>query len=325
MKGKGIKIAAIGLFTLIIAAGAVARRRDSSIPTNPVANSTADGNHSHTIKTDDGTREYVVHIPKGYDETKPYPVLLAFHGGFGNAEQFERSSGLSEVANERGFIVVYGQGLSFGLLQAPVWNAGACCGQARENLRDIDDVSYVRAVVEDVKKRYRIDENQVYATGMSNGGMLTQRLACEAADLLAGAASVAGTIAISDCNPARPIPILIIHGTEDENVPYEGGQGSEAVNRTSYISIEQEFSDWGERNHCSSVPAATQVVPRSDEGKSVERQAYSDCAAAVELYTIYGGVHEWPGGQAPVGNRLEQTPPTQVLDASRVIADFFEL
>lgn len=328
VKGKTVKIVAASLFVLLSIVAVVALRRYAVGPMSASDSSTAiaSGNYSHTVNTADGTREYVVHVPEGFDASNTYPVLLAFHGGFGNAEQFERSSGLSEVADERDFVVVYGQGLSFGRLQAPVWNAGACCGQAQENRRDIDDVAYVRAVVEDVRKRYSIDESRVYGTGMSNGAMLTQRLACEASDLLAGAASVAGTIAISDCDPERPIPILVIHGTDDENVPYAGGTGSEAFNRTSYISVEQEFHDWAKRNRCGvGEPTVTQVAPPSTDGKSVERRAYSGCAAPVELYTIYGGVHEWPGGQTPTGNRLERTQPTQILDASRVIADFFGL
>lgn len=296
----------------------------TSTPTLNKNNTVASGNYSHLVETEDGSREYVVHVPVGYDATKVYPVLLAFHGGFGNAEQFEQSSGLSEVADERGFIVAYGQGLSFGTLKAPVWNAGKCCGQAQEGQRDIDDVGYVREVVEDLQKRYSVDASRVYSTGMSNGAMLTQRLACEASDLIAGAASVSGTIAISDCNPTRPIAILIIHGTDDENVPYLGGVGSEAFNQASYISIEQEFSDWVKRNQCSSSPpTVTQVVPRSSDGKRVEKRAYTDCAAPVELYVLHGGVHEWPGGKTPVGNRLERTQPTQILNASEVIADFF--
>lgn len=297
-----------------------------SAPPVPKRDTVVGKNYTHTLRISDENREYVVHIPKGYTASKTHAVLLAFHGGFGNAEQFEDSSGLSKIADERGFIVIYGQGLSFGPLQAPVWNAGACCGQAQESQRDIDDVSYVRAVVTDVQKRYSVDKTRIYSAGMSNGGMLTQRLSCEAADILAGAASVAGTIAISDCNPVRPIPMLIIHGTEDKNVPYEGGRGSEAFNRAAYISIEQEFYDWGQRNHCNTDnPVTTQIAPRSRDGKSVEKKTYTGCVAPVELYTILGGGHEWPGGQKPADNRLEQTQPTQVLDASEVIVNFFGL
>lgn len=328
MNGMKATIVAAGLLTLLIIVGVVTPGSHAVSATSGPGGSAVDasGTYSHTVQTTDGPREYIAHVPEGYDGSKAYPVLLAFHGGFGSAEQFERSSGLSEIADERGFIVVYGQGLSFGRLQAPVWNAGACCGQAQESQRDIDDVGYVRAVVQDLEKRYSIEASRVYSTGMSNGAMLTQRLACEASDLLAGAASVAGTIAVSDCKPERPIPILIIHGTEDENVPYAGGTGSEAFNRAAYISIEQEFRDWAERNGCSlGEPIVTQVAPRASDGQSVEHRAYTGCAAPVELYTVHGGGHEWPGGEAPVGNRLEQTQPTQILDASSVIVDFFGL
>lgn len=328
MKGNRATIVAASLFTLLMTVGVVTLGSNAVSATSVPGESAIDasGNYSHTVQTNDGRREYIAHVPEGYEGSKAYPVLLAFHGGFGSAEQFERSSGLSEIADERGFIVVYGQGLSFGRLKAPVWNAGNCCGQAQESQRDIDDVGYVRAVVQDLKKRYSIEESRVYSTGMSNGAMLIQRLACEASDLLAGAASVAGTIAVSDCEPERPIPILVIHGTDDQNVPYAGGTGSEAFNRAAYISIEQEFRDWAERNRCSpEEPIVTQVAPHASDGKSVEHRAFTGCAAPVERYTVHGGGHEWPGGQAPVGNRLERTQPTQILDASSLVVDFFGL
>lgn len=282
------------------------------------------GNYTYTLTTEDGIRSYLVHIPEGYDPGKLYPVLFGFHGGFGTAEQFERSSHFSTLADERGFIVVYGQGTAWGLVKAPVWNAGDCCGQAVESDRDIDDVGYVRSVIADIQNRYSVDTSRIYMAGMSNGGMMVNRLACEASDLFSGGAAVSGTIVFSPCNPDKSIPMLLMHGTADENVPYDGGVGKVAFNKTDHISVEQAFADWGKRNACVGMPVTTPVPPLASDGKTVDKLEYRQCGEPVVLYRVNGGIHEWPGGGAN-SNALEQTLPTKVIDASQTIADFFNL
>lgn len=275
------------------------------------------------VTHDDIERTYLVHIPESYDASVPFPILMAFHGGFGSAEQLEYSSGLSELADKHGFIVVYGQGLSLGIIHAPVWNAGTCCGKAVE--KNIDDVGYVKAVIKEMENAYRIDSDRIYITGMSNGGMFVQRLACEAADMFAGAASVAGTVVTEPCASTRAIPALIIHGTNDENVPYEGGVGTKAVNRIYHIPVEKEFNIWAERNNCAGAIVTTSVATSSRDGKTAEKLSYSGCTAPVALYRINGGIHEWPGGKSPRRNFLEKSEPTDVINASETIIDFFGL
>jgi polyhydroxybutyrate depolymerase len=285
----------------------------------------APGTYSKSIVFDGSERSFLVHIPSGYDASKSYPVVFGFHGGFGSAENFEASSALSKHADERGFIVVYGQGLSFGLIDAAVWNAGACCGRAVDEKENVDDVGYVRSVLAYVQERYHVNSDRVYMTGMSNGGMLVQRLACEATNLFAGAASVSGTMVIDTCTPNAYIPMLIIHGTEDKNVPYEGGVGSIAINPTSHISIMKEFSDWGLRNQCSGSPKVVSIATTDLDGKSVDSLSYENCTKPVTLYRVNGGEHEWPGAERLTDTRLERSGPTKVMNASQVILDFFEL
>jgi len=290
-------------------------------PTFPM---TAPGDYEFSFKQDDLERSYRVHIPLDYDPSVSYPVLFGFHGGFGNAEQFARSTHLSELADQRGFIAVYGQGTSWGVLQAPVWNAGDCCGRAVDSDKNVDDVGYAREVIEEIKKKYHVDSSRIYMTGMSNGGMLVQRLACEASDLFSGAATVSGTIGISTCRPARQMPIFIMHGTNDENVPYEGGRGSKAVNGSSHIPVEQEFADWAARNACTGAVSTSPVVHAGSDGKSVDRLSNAHCAEPVVLYRVNNGVHEWPGGMAKA-NALERPTPTSAIDTSKTIVDFFGL
>lgn len=283
------------------------------------------GAHQVTFDSDGISRTYTIYLPKGYDATRTYPVLLGFHGGFGSAEQFEQSSRLDEKADTYGFIVVYGQGTSWGRIGAPVWNAGDCCGQAVTSQKNVDDVGYVRKVIQRVGSEYWIDTQRVYATGMSNGAMLSHRLACEASDVIHGVAAVSGTIQVSRCAPSQRVPVLMMQGTDDPRVLYSGGTTTGSIRITSQ-PVDDVYAAWAQRNGCATVgsPSVTSVVAHSSDNKTVDRIQYPSCAVSTVLYRINGGVHEWPGGNS-TSNILEQKKPTQVVDASQIIVDFFGL
>ncbi len=284
----------------------------------------APGNYNFSFKTADGlTRTYIVHIPKNYNPTKRYPVLFGFHGGGGSSLQFEKSSGLSPLADEKGFIVVYGQGTTWGKLEIPVWNGGACCGQAVDSQKNVDDVGYVRAIVTQIVTKYNIDKTRIYTTGMSNGGILSYRLACEASDIFAGAAIVSGGIQIKTCRPSKQIPVLLIHGTSDDRVPYSGGKGGGIVDAT-FLPVEIEFADWGARNGCTGEVKTVPVPPLVKDGKTIDKLAFPSCVKITELYRINGGTHEWPSGN-PNADRPGKEDPSKALNASQTILNFFGL
>lgn len=317
---KRIWLLIISLVIVIFGAAIILKLRQLMI--NDDSKSTS---QSYSIVTaDKRQRTYLVHTPLGYDSTHQYPVVVGLHGGFGNAEQFEKASHLSEKADAKGFIAVYGQGTALGAINAPTWNAGGCCGASAQDKNNVDDVGYVRAVIEKVRQDYSVNSSRVYVTGMSNGGMMANRLACEAADMFAGAAIVSGTIQIATCTPSRQIPIMIMHGTADDNVPYNGGQGSKAVNRSTYMSVEHEFIEWGTRNSCEGSVVATSIPSQSSDGITIDKLAYGHCAQTVVLYRVNGGGHEWPGGRQ-AGNALERKLPTRAVDATQTILDFFHL
>lgn len=156
-------------------------------------------------------------------------------------------------SEKEGFIVAFPNGasrLSSGKIAT--WNAGNCCGYAVESRSD--DVGFVKAVIEDIKKKVNI--GKIFATGMSNGGMMSHRLACEMSDTFTAIAAVAGTNNYDGCNPKRPISVMHIHGLKDDHVLFNGGCGPKCIakSETEYISVPDTISGWVEKNNCNKKP-----------------------------------------------------------------------
>lgn len=262
------------------------------------------GDFQHTLESGGKTREYRVHVPPGYNPAALTPAVLVFHGYLETAEQIEKISEMSPVADSHSFLAVYPQGLSTS------WNAGVCCGTSSSS--GVEDVQFVKDMLDALAKEYCVDPKRVFAAGFSNGGMLSHRLACELSDRIAAIGPVAGTMAIDTCAPSRPVPVMHVHGTSDFVVPYNGNGigGAEAVDAT--------IAGWVERNGCTD-PQATGVF---EKGKALCVE-YSQCkaGAAVRLCTIDGGGHQWPGGTSAggFGGTLNMD-----LDSSEAMAAFFE-
>jgi polyhydroxybutyrate depolymerase len=230
------------------------------------------------------TRTYHVHVPESYDGAAPVPLVLDFHGYMSDALQQIVLTGMNAKADEEGFIAVHPEGS--GVLRS--WNGGLCCGTAAE--MDLDDVGLVRAIVADVSTRVCIDASRVYATGMSNGGFLSHRLGCEASDLVAAIAPVAGVLGIpdADCTPGRAVPVMHFHGTADLLVPYDGG------GVIAFPSVADTIEGWAARNGCDPMPAVSYMMG------DTTCETYSGCDDDVEvvLCTSEGEGHWWPGGTA---------------------------
>lgn len=190
------------------------------------------GTTESSIQSGGLERTFRVHVPPESAMDAGFPLVLVFHGGGGSGEQIElRSSGFSELADEEGFVAVYPDGT--GVLKT--WNGGGCCGAAVRE--DVDDVGFVRDLLDHLEESLCIDSSKVFATGMSNGGILSHRLACEFSDQIAAIAPVAGTDMTDICTPSSPVSVLQIHGSEDGHVPYEGGEGVLRVSRSPRFPI----------------------------------------------------------------------------------------
>src|SRR5262249_11253544 len=152
----------------------------------------------------------------GFDGKSPVAVVLNLHGGMGRAESQRRQSGMNRVSDQHGFLVVYPDGTGIGPLLT--YNAGACCGYAEKTR--VNDVGFINALIDDLERQYQVDPRRIYATGFSNGAMMSYRLGCELSERIAAIAPVSGDLGVDGPVPKRPVPIIHFHGLKDENSPY---------------------------------------------------------------------------------------------------------
>jgi polyhydroxybutyrate depolymerase len=242
-------------------------------------------------------------------------VVLAFHSAAMNGQGMARFSGLSEKADASGFVVVYPNGTGATPLLL-YWDAGGVRG------RPADDVGFVARLLDDLATVVNVDASRVYATGMSNGGMLCYRLAAELSDRIAAIAPVAGTMALEACHPTRPVPVLHFHGTEDRLVLF-GGPDERIPKNLKFLSVADTVRMWAKADGCPETPAVSRLPDRRDDGTVVRREVFGPGrdGSEVILYAIEGGGHTWPG-RKPRVSLLGKS--TQDVSANDLIWDFFQ-
>ena len=278
------------------------------------------GDYPRNLKVGELDRNYIVHVPAKYDPRVPTPVVLSFHGGGSNAEQMVKFCGLNEKADEAGFIVVYPSGTGR-LEKLLTFNGGNCCGYAMN--KNVDDVGFVRALLDDLATVANIDAKRVFATGMSNGGIISYRLASELSDRIAAIAPVGGPMGTETCNPKRPVPVIHFHGTDDEYAPFLGGKGTRSISGTDFYSVEHSVRAWVKANGCSEEPVVTKLPDKAGDGMMVTKKTYGPGkdGAEVVLIEIEGGGHTWPG-QEPRVKFLGKS--TKDISANDLMWEFFQ-
>jgi polyhydroxybutyrate depolymerase len=246
--------------------------------------------------THDGhQRTFLVHVPAGVSKQKPSPLVFVFHGGGGDGEKIARLTHFDKEADREGFIAVFPDGLY------KHWNDGRSPDVSQEHQENIDDVGFIGAIIDTLRKVYAIDACRIFATGISNGGFFSHYLAAKRSDLFSAIAPVSGGIAIpfdKTFRPLHPVSVLIIQGTEDPLVPYNGG-GVMGGRHGSFISTDETVHRWVNSNGCMGDQSVERLPDRDPEDGCTEVVSrWTSCTdrTEVELLRIEGGGHTWPGG-----------------------------
>ena len=264
------------------------------------------GSSTQSIESGGRKRTFRLYRPAGL--TGPAPLVVMLHGGFGSASQAEGSYGWDAEANAEHFLVAYPDGVNH------AWNAGGgCCGTPAAS--GVDDVAFISAMVALVRAELPIDPARVYATGISNGGILAYRLACDT-KIFAAIGPDAATL-LGSCSAPAAVSVIAVHGTADHNIPYHGGPG-DGPGHIDGPAVPTVIADWRAVDQCSD-PATTVADTVTTS------QAACPSGRAVELITIAGAGHQWPGSVSkPVIQRLlGLDPPSTALNATDVIWRFF--
>jgi polyhydroxybutyrate depolymerase len=260
-----------------------------------------------TVVSSGETREYTLHVPPGYDASRPTPLVISIHGAAIWPVAQQRLSQWDRVADREGFIVLYPSGR---------------IGEGPPHF-DAEDVTFIADLINEVQRTHNIDRRRIYANGLSNGGGLSFLLSCTMPDRIAavGLVAAAHLFPASLCKDLRPVPMIAFHGTADDDTPYLGGKsGKSWILPMRFPSIPGITAAWAKRNQCAATPTESRVA------SDVTRLEYSQCAsnAPAILYTIHGGGHTWPGGDGDYLPEWFVGKTTQTIDASSIMWEFFK-
>ena len=290
------------------------QQQRKAIPADPNPTPIAlPGDYRFSFVHDGITRDYLVHVPKSYRD-RPTAMLLALHGGGGSADYQADDSKyrLISKSEQAGFIAVFRNGYSRLGGALATWNAGACCAGAVRN--NSDDVGFIREVIHRVERQVSIDPKRVFATGMSNGAMMSWRLACEAPEIRA-IAPVEGTDNTASCRPAHPVPVIEFHSVNDEMVNFNGGPGPDSFTQVNFISVPATQAKWVQLNNADPAPKRVLTV----DGAHCDLHPAKPGGAPVELCVTETGGHSWPGG----GTQQGRKQPSMAISANDLMWSFF--
>ncbi len=284
------------------------------------------GRTRHVLEHDGLRREYLLHLPTGHNRERLWPLVIALHPFASTGAMMARTTDFDPIADEEGFIVCYPRGVTF------LWNGDPTDEAKGLLVEDADDVGFIARLLDELIEDYGVDPARVYVTGASNGGLMTQRLACALGERLAAVAPVMITLPErfpEACEGGSAVPMLMIFGTNDPFFPWEGGavqQGPSSA--VTYLSAVDTVDFWVNRNGAA-AEAEVEALPDLDpeDGTRVYRETHAAGASGAEFvfYRVEGGGHTWPGSRS---NLLESLAGvgriSQDMDASRVIWDFFK-
>lgn len=311
-KGKLMRIVwkhipLIALALLVFAGSATYIRAQDTASCNPAKSAVPAGSLWQKMMSGGIERSYLLYIPPGYDPAKPTPLVVSIHGFISNGDEQEQFTGWDAIAKTETFIVVYPQGTG----TPSRWYAGQSRYIGKET---VDDVQFFRDLFHELETNLCVDAARIFVNGLSNGGGMSNRLACEMADQIAAIGGVAGAYSPvpGGCNPVRPIPVIAFHGNADRVVNYKGAPIE------GFPPIQEWARDWAVRNGCNPTP---ENIPATGDASGVH---YTNCKANADviLYTIDGGGHTWPGSQDIRMRFIGKV--SQDIDASTTMWEFFK-
>ncbi len=342
----------LGIALLAVCAGLILAKKVAA----QAANATAGTDPEQTLSVESMDRTFYVHLPKGYNAKQKYPVVLVLHTSDEEGDDIARISHFDDVADRYGIIAVYPNAVEhewnlgvapkaqssspFGGRQPGGWGGmgGGHRGMGRppqqrgqttqSHRTQANDLEFFDHMLDKVSSEYSVDAARIYATGLSDGGLMDFRLACGMSDRIAAIAPIGAALPkdLSEhCLPTRPVPLLMVDGTADPLVPYRGGTATaNADQKISVLGAEESAKTWSKLDNCGQKAKKSSVPPVSSGGKETRVDSYDDCqqGAAVELYSVEGGGATWPGS-------VEYLPESRFgktsldLNANDVIWKFF--
>ena len=270
------------------------------------------------MRVDGRQRTYLLHVPSSYGGTRAVPLVLALHGRLGTGSGEERLAHLDKVSEEHGFLVAYPDGVERS------WADGR--RTTPSDRKGVDDVKFLSMLIDQIQHQYKVDPARIYATGMSNGGFMSGRLACELSGRIAGVAIVGASLServAANCNPAKPISVLILQGADDPLVPLKGGALGRKGTGGVVLSHETAVAKFVELDHCGAEMKREHIPDKAGDGTTIEVAIYSSCAGGSEVrgYVVNGGGHTWPEGMQYLPSAIIGKT-THNLDGSELIWDF---
>ena len=280
---------------------------------------------TETLRHEGVERSYHIHLPPGFSKVRPAPMVLALHGGGGKGLRFDQgatSGTLSAAAGRRGIVLVFPEGVK------KQWNDGRT--EILKKNKAHDDVGFISRIIDKMVNNYGVDPQRVYATGISNGGFMSIRLAMDLSEKIAAVAPVTAQIskALEKKTPKIPISVMIVNGTQDPLVPFTGGHVrlfKFGRSRGEILSTASTVERFRRHNGCSKTPEIIKVQDLAPEdGANVEIHKYTAGrdGAEVILVKVLGGGHTWPGGKQYLKPRMIGTV-CRDINASEMILDFF--
>jgi polyhydroxybutyrate depolymerase len=268
-------------------------------------------------------RTYLLYTPGSYNKDRPAALIVALHGAHGDAKKTAARTDFNEIADREGFLVLYPEGISHH------WNDGRSTTPSKA-----DDVGFITSLIDHIAKQRNIDSKRVYVTGLSNGGIMTQRLACEAPDRFAAFAAVIANMPLeleAVCKTSPPVPIMLINGKADPLMPWVGGEIKQgrflgSGGGGAILSAEKTARFWADKDRCSKSFEHENLPDRDpNDGTRIEKFIYTGCKDGTEviLFGVEGGGHTWPGSKIKPFARISGKV-SQDMNASEVMWVFFK-